>query len=86
MDIVGLVAVAAPFVMVVAIIWVVQNGKLRQAELERGSHAGDAIVGQMQQQIDRLTDRVAVLERLVTDDDRRLSREIDGLRERRPPA
>lgn len=86
MDIVGLVAVAAPFVMVVAIIWVVQNGKLRQAELERGAHAGDAIAGQMQQQIDRLTDRVAVLERLVTDDDRRLSREIDGLRDRRPPA
>jgi len=40
----------------------------------------------MQQQIDRLTDRVAVLERLVTDDDRRLSREIDSLRDRgRPP-
>ena len=32
------------------------------------------------------SDRVQVLERLVTDDDRRLSREIDGLRDRRPPA
>ena len=43
-------------------------------------------IGQMQQQIDKLTDRVAVLERLVTDDDRRLSREIDSLRSRdRPP-
>ena len=50
------------------------------------SRTDQAIIGQMQQQIDRLTDRVAVLERLVTDDDRRLSREINSLRDRgRPP-
>ena len=43
-------------------------------------------MGAMQAQIDKLTDRVAVLERLVTDDDRRLAREIDSLRDRnRPP-
>lgn len=83
----GVIAVAAPFAMVVAIVWLVQNGKLKRAELLSGrSSADDAIIGQMQQQIDRLTDRVQVLERLVTDDDRRLSREIDGLRDRRPPA
>mgnify|MGYP001203922426 CR=1 FL=1 len=86
MDITGLVAVIAPFAMVVAIIWLVQKGKLERASLLSGaSRKDDAIIGQMQQQIDRLTDRVAVLERLVTDDDRRLSREIDGLRDRRPP-
>ena len=83
----GVIAVAAPFAMVVAIVWLVQNGKLKRAELQSGrSNADDAIIGQMQQQIDRLTDRVQVLERLVTDDDRRLSREIDSLRDRRPPA
>lgn len=83
----GVIAVAAPFAMVVAIVWLVQNGKNKRAELLSGrSSADDAIIGQMQQQIDRLTDRVQVLERLVTDDDRRLSREIDGLRDRRPPA
>lgn len=82
----GLVAVVAPFAMVVAIVWVVQNGKNRRAEMLTGrSREGDAIIGQMQQQIDKLTDRVAVLERLVTDDDRRLSSEIDRLRDRRPP-
>ncbi len=83
MEITGLVAVAAPFAMVVAIVWVVQNGKLRRAELRsRGSREDDAVMGSMQAQIDKLTDRVQVLERLVTDDDRRLSREIDGLRSR----
>lgn len=84
----GVIAVAAPFVMVVAIVYLIQNGKNRRAELvTRGSREDDAIVGAMQQQIDKLTARVQVLERLVTDDDRRLSREIDGLRNRdRPPA
>ena len=84
----GVIAVAAPFAMVVAIVYLVQNGKFRRAQLlSRGSHQDEAIVGSMQQQIDKLTARVQVLERLVTDDDRRLSREIDGLRNRdRPPA
>jgi phage shock protein B len=80
--------VFAPFAMVVAIIWLIQKGKNHRAELQsRGSPQDEAIVGSMQQQIDKLTARVQVLERLVTDDDRRLSREIDGLRNRdRPPA
>ncbi len=86
MELTGLVAVIAPFAMIVAIVWLVQKGKNERANVLSGaSRQNDAIVGQMQQQIDRLTDRVAVLERLVTDDDRRLSREIDGLRDRRPP-
>ncbi|MFZ4685329.1 MAG: hypothetical protein ACOYMK_06925 [Hyphomonadaceae bacterium] len=83
----GVIAVAAPFAMVVAIVWLVQDGKNKRAQMiAGGSREDQAIIGQMQQQIDRLTDRVAVLERLVTDDDRRLSREIDSLRDRgRPP-
>ena len=77
----------APFAMIVAIVWIVVNAKNKRAELYSGSSREDqAVIGQMQQQIDRLTDRIAVLERLVTDDDRRLSREIDSLRDRgRPP-
>jgi len=82
----GVIAVAAPFAMVVAIVWIVQQGKSKRAEVFRGRSGQDeAIIGAMQQQIDKLTDRVAVLERLVTDDDRRLAREIDGLRRDRPP-
>jgi phage shock protein B len=83
----GVIAVAAPFVMVVAIVWLVQNGKNKRAQMiTGGSREDQAVIGQMQQQIDKLTDRVAVLERLVTDDDRRLAREIDSLRDRsRPP-
>lgn len=83
MDITGTIAVIAPFAMVVGIIWVIQNGKVRRTELRtRGSREDDVVMGEMQAQINKLTDRVAVLERLVTDDDRRLSREIDSLRSR----
>ncbi|HOY77427.1 MAG TPA: hypothetical protein PLN33_06450 [Hyphomonadaceae bacterium] len=82
----GVIAVAAPFAMVVAVVWIVQQGKSKRAEVFRGRSGQDeAIIGSMQQQIDKLTDRVAVLERLVTDDDRRLAREIDNLRRDRPP-
>ena len=86
-----IVAVSAPFIMVIAIVAIVFGSKIVRTKMltdakSGRSHADEAIIGQMQQQIDRLTDRVQVLERLVTDDDRRLSREIDGLRDRRPPA
>jgi phage shock protein B len=78
--------VFAPFVMIVAIVYLIQNGKNKRAEMSSGmTREDDAVIGQMQQQIDKLTDRVRVLERLVTDDDQRLSREIDRLRDR-PPA
>ena len=77
----GVIAVAAPFVMVVAIVWLVQNGKNKRAEMASGGSREDqAIIGQMQHQIDKLTDRVAVLERLVTDDEARLAAEIEKLR------
>jgi hypothetical protein len=82
----GLVAVIAPFAMVVALVWIIQKGKNERAGIRSGaSRESDAVIGQMQQQIDKLTDRVAVLEKLVTDDDRRLAREIDGLRGRDRP-
>jgi hypothetical protein len=40
------------------------------------------MIGSMQLEINRLADRVKVLERLATDDDRNLSREINSLRDR----
>lgn len=38
------------------------------------------VVGEMHQEIAKLKDRVRVLEKLVTDDDRRLADEIERLR------
>jgi len=46
------------------------------------SREDDQMIGSMQSEITRLTDRVKVLERLATDDDRNLTREINSLRDR----
>jgi hypothetical protein len=40
------------------------------------------MVGDLHHEVGRLKERVQVLEKLVTDDDRRLSDEIDRLRRR----
>ncbi len=54
-----------------------QQLKLQIAKEERASGASSS---ETQNEIQRLKDRVAVLERLLTDGDRKLSSEIDRLR------
>jgi hypothetical protein len=71
--------------MVVLIVAIVFGAKIWRTHLLTKARIGrsredDALIGSMQAQIDRLTERVQVLEKLVTDDDRRLAREIDSLR------
>ncbi len=46
----------------------------------------EQIVASNEAEMAKLRQRVEVLERLVTDDERRLSREISGLTSERPPA
>ena len=75
----------SPFAMVVMIVAIVFGAKIWRTHLLTKARVGrtredDALIGSMQQQIDRLTSRVQVLERLMTDDDRKLAREIDRLR------
>lgn len=82
-------AVTSPFTMVVLIVAIVFGAKIWRTHMltraQRGrSREDEALLGSMQAQIDRLTERVQVLEKLVTDDDRNLAREIDRLRDTRP--
>jgi hypothetical protein len=56
---------------------------LQTRHMQAGRSRGDEqLIASMQLEINRLTERVKVLERLATDDDRNLSREIDSLRDR----
>ncbi len=77
--------IGSPFTMVVLIVAIVFGTKLLRTRMltraERGRGDDQQISSAMQVQIDRLTDRVNVLEKLVTDDDRRLASEIDRLRD-----
>jgi phage shock protein B len=83
-------AVSSPFAMVVLIVAIVFGAKiwrthmLTRAQMGR-SREDEALIGSMQAQIERLSQRVQVLEKLMTDDDRNLAREIDRLRDRHPP-
>jgi hypothetical protein len=82
-----MLAVTSPFTMVVLIVAIVFGAKIWRTHMITQARAGrsredEVLIGSMQSQIDKLTDRIAVLERLLTDDDRRLSREIDRLRDR----
>jgi hypothetical protein len=56
--------------------------KAQQLKLQiaKEQHASGASASETQNEIQRLKDRVAVLERLLTDGDRKLSSEIDRLR------
>lgn len=54
-----------------------QKMKLDMMREQRGS---DASNGEVMAELHRLKDRVAVLERLMTDDDRKLASDIDRLR------
>lgn len=69
---VGLVAVIGSF-------WIKsQQIKLKIAEAQGGAEAVASRVTQAE--LEKLRDRVAVLERLITDDDRRVANEINRLR------
>lgn len=90
MSITGTLAAIAPFVMVVLIVAIISGGKTWRAYLmtkasNSRSREDEVLLGSMQAQIDRLTERVQVLEKLVTDDDHNLAREIDRLRDRPSP-
>ena len=81
--------VANPFTMVVLIVAIVFGAKIWRTHMLTRSRVGrsredDALIGSMQAQVDRLTERVQLLEKLITDDDRNLAREIDRLRGDRP--
>ena len=84
-DVVGLVGVFIPILGIcVGLAAVIgnyrlkeQQVKLRIAEAQGGADAAASKVTQAE--LEKLKDRVAVLERLLTDDDRRLANEISRL-------
>jgi len=56
--------------------------KARSAAAGEESEAAHSMMGDLHHDVARLKERVQVLERLVTDDDRKLSDEIERLRRR----
>jgi hypothetical protein len=81
----GMVGVFIPILGILAgIIAIAGNTYLRSQKLKldmlREQRGSDAANGEVMTELHRLKDRVAVLERLLTDDDRKLASEIERLR------
>ncbi len=75
-----------PFAMVVAIVAIVAGARVWRTHLvTKARHQrapdDDKLIKSMQGEIHALSERVRVLEKLVTDDDRQLASEIDRLRD-----
>ena len=75
-----------PFAMVVAIIAIVYGAKVWRTHMITKAKAArspedDRLIKSMQGEIHSLSERVRVLEKLVTDDDRQLASEINKLRD-----
>lgn len=67
-----------------AMIWMIGRAEVAKARAKRETDADrdrlERIVAETSAEIARLRDRVQVLEKLVTDDDRKLADEIERLR------
>jgi hypothetical protein len=76
-----LVAIAG----MVTLVWIIRTSirhEERKMELKAGGVRNDAVVDQLAGEVQRLRERVSVLEKLVTDDDRKLADEISRLSSR----
>ena len=80
---IGLVAVAAPFLMVITIVWLSQRNKLEEKRIEATADASAHKAAEYTLQIQKLEDRVQVLERIVTDRGYDVATQIEALRDTR---
>ena len=64
----------------------VEKHKAKMRAASSGTDELKALIGDMHGEITKLKDRVRVLERLLTDDDRRLASEIERLRRETNPS
>ncbi len=85
MDVVGLVGVFIPILGIgVGLAAVIGSYRIKEQQIKlriaETQGAADSAAGRIvQAELEKLKDRVAVLERLVTDDERRLAGEISSL-------
>ena len=82
-ELIGLVAVSAPFLMVVAIVWMKHQQKLAEMGVQTTAANTAEKAAQYASQIQRLEDRVQVLERIVTDKGYDVATQIEALRDTR---
>lgn len=82
-DITGLVAVMAPFMMVVGIVWVRSRAQLEEKRLNSTAEHSAEKAAQYASHVKELEERLQVLERIVTDRGYDIATQIEALRDQR---
>ena len=82
-DLTGLVAVMAPFLMVVGIVWIRTRSKLEEKRIAATAEKSAEKAAQYAAHTTELEDRVRVLERIVTDKGYDVATQIEALRDAR---
>ena len=80
----GTMAVLAPFLMIIGIVWVTSHAKLEEKRIAANAAAKDSPANLAAlERVEELEDRVRILERIVTDGGYDLARKIEALRDER---
>lgn len=82
-ELIGLVAVSAPFLMVVGIVWMTSHRKLEEKRIAATAEATSEKAAQYASHVAELEQRVQVLERIVTDRGYDIATQIEALRDQR---
>jgi hypothetical protein len=82
-DLVRLVAVSAPFLMVVGIVWVKSRARLEEKRIAATAENSAEKAAQYASRITEMDDRIRVLERIVTDKGYDVATQIEALRDER---
>lgn len=73
----------APFLMVIAIVWIANNKKLEEKRIDAAASQSAEKAVEYAVQIEQLNERVQVLERIVTDRGYDVATQIEALRDTR---
>lgn len=82
-DLIGLVAVSAPFLMVVGLVWIKSRSKLEEKRIAATAESSAEKAAQYASHTAELEKRVQVLERIVTDRGYDIATQIEALRDTR---
>ena len=82
-ELTALMGVTAPFLMVLGIVWISKKSKLEDKRLNATAGASAEKAAQYASKVQALEDRVAVLERIVTDRGYDVATQIEALRDTR---
>ncbi|HUH05042.1 MAG TPA: hypothetical protein VML75_23755 [Kofleriaceae bacterium] len=79
----GIIVIAAPFLMVIGIVWVISRAKLEEKRLSLTADQSAEKATHYVERMAEMEERLRVLERIVTDKGYDVATQIEALRDQR---